>query len=283
MAARDHPTREEIESWDERETLSVYTDLGLRGGRTHPGRQKLILQYFGIRHLKREAEEDCASPSTAHVGGSRQTGETPETVRQLPMPRERLSTTGDGGNGGGRAELGFGGEPFQRQFTDSMEQGEVMDHQVAQEESISGQGEQQRSIGSIWTAPDLPQFQTKGDHSGLATGKPLAPQAPMGPPAQSQRPPPSHPKRRLPPLSCLSRMQLTQLDVRPEDAAIEQLTDAGLRAMLLANGLPRANTDRRKDFARHLIAYLAEDPLHQLAFPPLIAQERDLQRQAERD
>ena len=48
--------------------------------------------------------------------------------------------------------------------------------------------------------------------------------------------------------------------------------------MLMANGLSRATTDRRKDFARHLIAYLAEDPSRQLAFPPSIALEHDLQR-----
>ena len=75
----------------------------------------------------------------------------------------------------------------------------------------------------------------------------------------------------MPPLSSVSRLQLTQLDARPDAAAIQQLTDAGLRAMLMANGIPRANTDRRGDFARHLIDYLAGDPSRQLEFPPSIA------------
>ena len=86
----------------------------------------------------------------------------------------------------------------------------------------------------------------------------------------------------MPPLSSVSRLQLTQLDARPDAAAIQQLTDAGLRAMLMANGIPRANTDRRGDFARHLIDYLAGDPSRQLEFPPSIALQRDLQKQAER-
>ena len=76
-----YPTRAEIEGWDKHQTLSVYTDLGLQGGRTHGGRQKLILNYFGIRHLKHEAEGSCATPSTAHMVGSRRIGETPEAVR----------------------------------------------------------------------------------------------------------------------------------------------------------------------------------------------------------
>ena len=183
MAAKDHPTREEIQSWDENATLSVYTDLGLRGGRTHGGRQTLILNYFGIRHLKRGAEGDCATPTTAHVGGSRRIGETPEAVRQLPMPGEQSLTAGDGGHGGGRGEPVFGGETAQRRFTDSMDQVEVADHQVAQEKEATGQGDKRGMVGPIWTAPTLSQIQTTGDHSGAAMGEPLAPPAPSAPSA----------------------------------------------------------------------------------------------------
>ena len=135
------PTREEIEGWDEHQTLSVYTDLGLHGGRTHGGRQKLILNYFGIHHLKREAEGSCATPSTAPMVGSRRIGETPEAVRQLPVPGERPSTTGDGGHGGESEELEFGGETVQRRFTEAMETVEVVDHQVAQATEVGEQSQ----------------------------------------------------------------------------------------------------------------------------------------------
>ena len=81
MEAKTHPTHAEIKRWDRRETLSVYTDLGLHGGRMHGGRQKLILEYFGIRHRKREAEGGCATPSMSRVEGSRRIGETPEAIR----------------------------------------------------------------------------------------------------------------------------------------------------------------------------------------------------------
>ena len=280
MEAQHPPpyTREEIESWDERQTLSVYTDLGLHGGRTHGGRTKLILNYFGIRHLKREAEGGCATPTTAHVGGSRRLGETPEAVRQLPVPGGSQSTAGVGDSGEGRVEMKNGGETVQRHFTASMEQVEAMGHQATQEQEDDGRIGGRGAFGPIRTAPALAQVQTAETHSGAPMG---ALSASSAPPTAGQPLPQSRPTKRMPPLSNLSRLQLLQLAARPDDAALEQLTDAGLRALLLANAIPRASTDRRADFVRHLTAYLAGDTSRQLAFPASIALERDLQQQAE--
>ena len=84
--------------------------------------------------------------------------------------------------------------------------------------------------------PARAQVQIQGHHSGVAMA-PQGPPAPMAPKAPSQPPPHPRPKRRMPPLSNLSRTLLTQLDARPDEAAIERLTDAGLRALLVANGL----------------------------------------------
>ena len=256
MATQDRPTREEIESWDEEATLSVYTDLGLRGGRTHGGRKRLIFNYFGLRHLKREAEGECATPGTAHVGGSRRIGETPEAVRLLPMPGAQAPTVGAGDNGGEQLEIG--GDRVQRRFTESMDQvmdqAEMAGHHETQEEDRS-QDEGRGQVDQIWTAPALVQVQISGNHSGAG----MAPQGPPASTAPNQPPSLPRPKRRMPPLSNRSRTQLTQLDARPDEAAIKQLTDAGLRALLVANGLPRARADRREDFARYLITYLAED------------------------
>ena len=72
----------------------------------------------------------------------------------------------------------------------------------------------------------------------------------------------------MPPVSNQSRMLLTQMDVCPDEAAIKQLTDAGLRALLMANGLPWATIDRQEDFVRRLIAHLSKDILCPLIFLP---------------
>ena len=87
-------------------------------------------------------------------------------------------------------ELEFGGETVQRRFTEAMETVEVVDHQVAQAMEVGERSQQRESVGPIWTAPDLPQIQTAGDHSGAASRAPPAPPGPMAPTTLRRPPPP---------------------------------------------------------------------------------------------
>ena len=282
-----HPSKEEIEGWTERETLNTYTNLGLRGGRTHGGRLKLILEYFGIRHRKREAEGGCATPSTARVETNRRIGETPEAVRLLPEPGQEVSTAGAGGNGGNEGESlapengGDGGDPAtQRHFLLSMAQAASEGPQEEQGAADAGRSERRGVDGPTWAPPLLSQIQTGGSHSGPAMADSTSPTAPKAP--EDPGPPSPRPKQRMPPLHNVARTALTQLDDRPDETALKGLTNPGLRALLVANGIRRASTDRQADFVRLLLAYLAEDPARRLAFPAKIEAERALLRQAGR-
>ena len=74
----------------------------------------------------------------------------------------------------------------------------------------------------------------------------------------------------LRPLTARQGYLLGRLPSRPTAADLAAISDAGLRALLAANGLPRRRDDRRSDYASALLTWLATDPARNLAFPPAV-------------
>ena len=56
--------------------------------------------------------------------------------------------------------------------------------------------------------------------------------------------------------------------------ALGRLSDAALRALMAVNGLRRASTDRREDYAHRVHAFLRIHPSRQLAFPAVVQRAR---------
>ena len=63
---------------------------------------------------------------------------------------------------------------------------------------------------------------------------------------------------------------LRRMPSRPTPTDLAALSDAGLRALLVANGLPRRSAHRRGDYVAALAGWLAEDDTRQLTFPPTV-------------
>ena len=126
----ERPTQREGAGWDQAKTLSVYYDLGLTKGRSLREWKIEILKYFKVSWRKRAGSGGGSTPSTAPVTGCRRLGQTPETVRQLPIPGASESAVGEPTNDHANGEAANGGvgrqggnreDPTaQRRFTRSM-------------------------------------------------------------------------------------------------------------------------------------------------------------------
>ena len=125
----ERPGQWDVISWLLGTTQAVHQGLGLTAGRTLREWKIEILKYFQHPFRKRPLAflGEGGSPSAAHTAASRRIGQTPEAIRQLPLPGGgHLASNMAGadsvaemeGNGG---EDETGGAPAaQRRFTRSM-------------------------------------------------------------------------------------------------------------------------------------------------------------------
>ena len=106
-----------------------------------------------------------------------------------------------------------------------------------------------------------PQFETLDHHQAIHSRGSATPSAEQVPPPKL---PTNCPKARLTARQC---QLMRRLPTRPSPADLEVLSDAGLRALMKANGLPRSRDQRRGDYISAIAAWLAGDVERQLAFP----------------
>ena len=199
-ATMERPGQWDVIRWSPGTTQAVHRDLGLTAGRSLREWKIEILKYFKHPFRKRPLAflGEGGSPSAVHTTASRRTGQTPEAVRQLPMPGggpsvERMTEeAGIGGLEGNGGEDETGGAPAaQRRFTRSMARAAAEGSQKVQDSEAKQQAQEQPEGGLIWTIPPPVQIQTAG-------GVP-APAMHGRPATVSKNPPPSLPRTPPPP------------------------------------------------------------------------------------